>query len=162
MPQARKKATKAPKVQNQMSRRIEESVFLLSILVAVYLLACIASYDPLDPGPFNTTASAQIHNTGRVLGAWLANFFLFLSGYVAYAVPLIVVFAGWSASTEPPLRRIAEAGVISLWLERAMAASSYQGRRGFKDFVSLSEKSTKYVARPRKRQSIWKRGGRER
>ncbi len=88
MPQARKKATKAPKVQNQMSRRIEESVFLLSILVAVYLLACIASYDPLDPGPFNTTASEQIHNTGRVLGAWLANFFLFLSGYIAYAVPL--------------------------------------------------------------------------
>ena len=85
-----------------MSRRIEESVFLLSILVAVYLLACIASYDPLDPGPFNTTASEQIHNTGRVLGAWLANFFLFLSGYIAYAVPLIVVFAGWSAYTETP------------------------------------------------------------
>ncbi len=85
-----------------MSQRIEESVFLLSILVAVYLLACIASYDPLDPGPFNTTASEQIHNTGRVLGAWLANFFLFLSGYIAYAVPLIVVFAGWSAYTETP------------------------------------------------------------
>ncbi len=83
-----------------MSRRIQESIFLLSILVAVYLLACIASYDPLDPGYFNRTAAEEVNNTGRVLGAWLADFFLFLSGYVAYLVPLIVVFAGWSAYTE--------------------------------------------------------------
>ena len=86
-----------------MSRRIQESVFLLSILVAVYLVACLASYDALDPGPFNTTASDQVSNTGRVLGAWLANFLLFLGGYVAYLAPLIVVYAGWSAyaDTEP-------------------------------------------------------------
>jgi len=83
-----------------MSRRVQESVFLLSILVSVYLLACLLSYDPLDPGPFNTTASAQVSNTGRVLGAWLANFLLFLCGYVAYLAPLIVVYAGWSAWSE--------------------------------------------------------------
>jgi len=83
-----------------MSRRIQESIFLLSILVGVYLLACIASYSPLDPGPFNTTASDQVQNTGRILGAWLANFFLFLIGYVAYLVPLIVVYSGWSAYSE--------------------------------------------------------------
>jgi S-DNA-T family DNA segregation ATPase FtsK/SpoIIIE len=83
-----------------MSRRIQESIFLLSILVGVYLIACIASYDPLDPGYFNKTASDEVNNTGRVLGAWLADFFLFLSGYVAYLIPLIVVFAGWSAYTE--------------------------------------------------------------
>ncbi|NND44548.1 MAG: cell division protein FtsK [Xanthomonadales bacterium] len=79
-----------------MSRRVQESAFLLSMLVSVYLLACLFSYDPLDPGPFNTTASEQVSNVGRVLGAWLANFLLFLGGYVAYLVPLIVVFAGWS------------------------------------------------------------------
>ena len=85
-----------------MSRRIQESIFLLSILVGVYLLACIGSYSPLDPGPFNTTASDQVQNTGRVLGAWLANFFLFLGGYVAYLVPLIIVYAGWSAYSDSP------------------------------------------------------------
>ncbi len=80
-------------------------MFLLSVLVAVYLFACLISYDPLDPGPFNSTASDQVQNTGRLLGAWLANFLLFLGGYVAYLVPLIVVYAGWSAysdaATEP-------------------------------------------------------------
>ncbi len=85
-----------------MTRRIQESVFLLSVLVAVYLFACLISYDPMDPGPFNSTATDQVQNTGRVLGAWLANFFLFLTGYIAYLVPLIVVYAGWStyADTE--------------------------------------------------------------
>ena len=83
-----------------MSRRIQESIFLLSILLGVYLLACIASYDPLDPGYFNKTASEEVTNTGRILGAWLADFFLFLTGYIAYLAPIIIVFAGWSAYSE--------------------------------------------------------------
>jgi S-DNA-T family DNA segregation ATPase FtsK/SpoIIIE len=105
-----------------MSRRIQESVFLLSILVAVYLVACLASYDALDPGPFNTTASDQVSNTGRVLGAWLANFLLFLGGYVAYLAPLIVVYAGWSAyaDTEPV---VSSQDYKSGWIE-AMARIS--------------------------------------
>jgi S-DNA-T family DNA segregation ATPase FtsK/SpoIIIE len=105
-----------------MSRRIQESVFLLSILVAVYLVACLASYDALDPGPFNTTASDQVSNSGRVLGAWLANFLLFLGGYVAYLAPLIVVYAGWSAyaDTEPV---VSSQDYKSGWIE-AMARIS--------------------------------------
>lgn len=75
-------------------------MFLLTILLAVYLIACLISYDPMDPGPFATTASDQVSNTGRVLGAWLANFFLFLTGYVAYLLPPLVVYAGWSLWTE--------------------------------------------------------------
>ncbi len=73
---------------------------MLSVLAAVYLIACLASYDPLDPGPFNQAATDEVRNTGRVLGAWLANFFLFLTGYVAYLVPLVLVYAGWNAYSE--------------------------------------------------------------
>jgi S-DNA-T family DNA segregation ATPase FtsK/SpoIIIE len=100
LPQARKKTRKTPKVQNQMPRRVQESIFLLSILISVYLLACISSYDPLDPGFFNKTATDDVGNTGRILGAWLADFLLHLSGYVAYLVPVVVVFVGWSAYSE--------------------------------------------------------------
>jgi S-DNA-T family DNA segregation ATPase FtsK/SpoIIIE len=98
--QALKKTRKPQPVTSRMARRIQESVFLFSVLVAVYLFACLVSYDPMDPGPFNSTAAGQVQNTGRVLGAWLANFFLFLAGYIAYLVPLIVVYAGWSAYSE--------------------------------------------------------------
>ena len=102
MPQARKKARKAPAQPDHMARRVQESIFLFSILLAVYLFASLVSYDPLDPGPFATAVSDQVNNTGRVLGAWLANCFLFLTGYIAYLLPLVVVYAGWSAYSDKP------------------------------------------------------------
>jgi S-DNA-T family DNA segregation ATPase FtsK/SpoIIIE len=93
--QAKKKSKSAIPDMNQVARRLTESFFILTILLAIYLLACLASYDPADPGPFNPVAPDQVQNIGRVLGAWLANFFLFLSGYLAYLVPVMVVFIGW-------------------------------------------------------------------
>ena len=96
MPQARKKKpTKAP-ATSHIARRLQESAFIVSILLGVFLLACLATYDAMDPGPFNTTASDQVQNAGRILGAWLANFFLFLTGYVGYLLPVIVIYAGWA------------------------------------------------------------------
>jgi len=68
---------------------------LLSFLVAIYLVASLYTYDPTDPGPFNTTNSDQVQNAGRILGAWIANFFLFLTGYIAYLLPVITIYGGW-------------------------------------------------------------------
>ena len=95
MPQAKKKSSSAIVEGNQITHRLAESVFILMVLVAIYLVACLASYDPTDPGPFNTVASQKVSNVGRVLGAWLANFFLFLTGYLAYLLPLVLVYVGW-------------------------------------------------------------------
>jgi S-DNA-T family DNA segregation ATPase FtsK/SpoIIIE len=95
LPQARKKTTRSVVKQTQLIKHLRESGFLLSILVAVYLVASLFSYDPADPGPFNTTNSDQVQNTGRILGAWIANFFLFLTGYIAYLLPVITVYGGW-------------------------------------------------------------------
>ena len=95
MPQARKKARKTEPANSQIALRLCESFFILTILLAVYLVACLGSYDPTDPGPFNPVASDQVHNIGRLLGAWLANFFMFLTGYLAYSLPVLLVYTGW-------------------------------------------------------------------
>jgi S-DNA-T family DNA segregation ATPase FtsK/SpoIIIE len=95
LPQAKKKSKSAIPEGNQIAHRLSESFFILTILLGVYLVACLVSYDPADPGPFNTVASDRVSNLGRVLGAWLANFFLFLTGYLAFLVPLVLVFIGW-------------------------------------------------------------------
>jgi S-DNA-T family DNA segregation ATPase FtsK/SpoIIIE len=95
LPQAKKKARSAVPEAQLITHRLTESFFILTILLAVYLLACLASYDPADPGPFNTVASDRVSNLGRVLGAWLANALLFLTGYLAYTVPLVVAYCGW-------------------------------------------------------------------
>jgi len=95
LPQAKKKSRIDLPDSRQMAHRLGESFFILTALVAVYLVACLASYDPADPGPFNPVASSHVGNVGRVLGAWLANFFLFLTGYLAYLLPVLLVYVGW-------------------------------------------------------------------
>ena len=111
MAQARKKSRPVLPATTGLVRRLRESLFLLSVLAAVYLTACLLSYDPNDPGPFNTVAADRVHNLGRVLGAWLANFLLFLSGYIAYLLPLLIVYGGWlvyAERDEDPQGRLAE------------------------------------------------------
>jgi S-DNA-T family DNA segregation ATPase FtsK/SpoIIIE len=93
--QARKKTGAAASGRSELVHGLSESFFLLTILLAVYLVACLLSYEPTDPGPFNTVASDQVQNIGRLLGAWLANFFLFLTGYIAYLLPVLIVYSGW-------------------------------------------------------------------
>ncbi len=95
MQHARKKVRKTETVSSQIALRLRESFFILTILLSVYLLACLASYNPTDPGPFSSVASDQVHNVGRLLGAWLANFFLFLTGYLAYILPVLLMYIGW-------------------------------------------------------------------
>ncbi len=95
MAQARKKAVKKAGAPSRLTRHLKESAFLLSILVAVYIVACLATYDPTDPGPFNSTNSDHVQNAGRILGAWIADALLGLTGYIAYLFPLIVVYGGW-------------------------------------------------------------------
>jgi S-DNA-T family DNA segregation ATPase FtsK/SpoIIIE len=95
LPQARKKAVKAVSKPSRLNHHLKESAFLLSILVAVYLVACLFTYHPTDPGPFSTTNSDHVQNAGRILGAWIADAFLGLTGFIAYLLPIITVYAGW-------------------------------------------------------------------
>jgi S-DNA-T family DNA segregation ATPase FtsK/SpoIIIE len=78
-----------------LTQHLKESTFLLSILVAIYLVACLYTYHPTDPGPFSTTNSDQVQNAGRILGAWISDAFLGLTGYIAYLIPVITIFGGW-------------------------------------------------------------------
>ncbi len=94
MLQAHKKTSKVVTAPSQLPHRLRESAFLLSILVAVYLVACLFTYSPTDPGPFSTSNSDHVQNAGRIFGAWIADAFLGLTGYVAYLLPVITVFAG--------------------------------------------------------------------
>ena len=112
MAQARKKTVKVARKPSRLGHHLKETGFLLSILVAVYLVACLFTYDPNDPGPFNTTNSDQVQNLGRILGAWIANFFLFLTGYIAYLLPIISVYGGWRLWNDDS--RGSENGIVEL------------------------------------------------
>src|SRR5690625_7391166 len=83
-----------------MKRRISEALFLLIAVAAIYLLLCLASHHPSDPGWSRSAGSGPIHNLGGAFGAWLADLFLQIFGYMGYAAPLLIGFAGFRVLRE--------------------------------------------------------------
>lgn len=71
---------------------LREGVLIVFIIVAVFLLLAFATFHATDPGWTNTGSGQHVANlTGRV-GAWFANVFLFILGYAAYLIPVLLVY----------------------------------------------------------------------
>lgn len=63
-----------------------------------YLLVCLFTYSPADPGwDRESSLLAPLHNWGGVGGAWIASFLLFLTGYVAFLLPIMLGVIAWIA-----------------------------------------------------------------
>jgi S-DNA-T family DNA segregation ATPase FtsK/SpoIIIE len=75
-------------------RRLAESAFLITLVLALYLLLALATHDPGDPGWSRAAASDRIANLGGSFGAWLSDLFLVLFGYMAYVAPVLIALAG--------------------------------------------------------------------
>ena len=55
-----------------MRRRLREAAFLLLLPLVVYLLACLASYNPQDSG-WSHAGTGVTRNIGGTVGAWAAD-----------------------------------------------------------------------------------------
>jgi len=64
----------------------------------LYLLACLVSYSPDDPGWSNSgSVTGQVQNLGGLAGAWIADVLITLFGYAAFVLPLILGAVAWIA-----------------------------------------------------------------
>jgi S-DNA-T family DNA segregation ATPase FtsK/SpoIIIE len=79
-----------------MQRRLREAAFLLLLPVAVYLLLCLITYSPDDPGWSHAGRPDNLRNLGGTVGAWAADLSFYLFGYLAYAFPLMLLIFGWT------------------------------------------------------------------
>ena len=68
---------------------------LLLLAVAVYFMLSLGSYSPDDPGWSFTGPREQVLNAGGPVGAWFADVFLYLFGFLAYLFPVMVGWSGW-------------------------------------------------------------------
>ncbi len=64
------------------------------IFGAIYLLISLGSYSPQDPGWSYVGPGTAVQNAGGPVGAWFSDVFLYLFGWFAYLLPLMVA---WSA-----------------------------------------------------------------
>jgi DNA segregation ATPase FtsK/SpoIIIE, S-DNA-T family len=130
---------------NTMQRLLREAAFMLLFPLAIYLLACLVSYDPSDNGWSHATQPAgRAHNIGGAFGAWSADLAFYLFGYIAYTFPLLLLAFGWTmfrgrteqnaTALEPTLRLvggvaffISGCGLASLHVDRATMLPAHAG-----------------------------------
>ena len=95
MAQARRKKEEKGKLAHYVTRGLREAALLILGTLGIYLLVSLASYYPGDPGWSHSSSVAEIRNAGGVVGAWLADVLLYLFGYLAYLLPVMVAYSGW-------------------------------------------------------------------
>ncbi|OQX12040.1 MAG: cell division protein FtsK [Thiothrix lacustris] len=86
-------------ILNQKKRLgLQQASVIIFMGIAAVILLALLSYSPLDPGPFHhNTRVGPCDNLAGCKGAWLADFLLGLLGYLAYALPLVLVVMGLTA-----------------------------------------------------------------
>ena len=78
-----------------LSHGIRESILVVLVAVGVYLFLALITYDRTDPGWSVSGTDGMVQNLGGSAGAFFADLFLFLFGYLAYLAPLMVAYSGW-------------------------------------------------------------------
>ena len=93
--QARPKKTTGKPLGTQVSRGLREGALWILLAIAVFLVIALVSYDPQDPGWSHVGGSGEVHNLAGPVGAWFADVFYYLFGYLAFLAPVIVAYSGW-------------------------------------------------------------------
>ena len=76
-------------------RGSREAALIALYSVALYLVISLSTYHSGDPGWSHSGHVEHIQNQGGVVGAWIADVFLYLFGYLAYLLPVMFGFLGW-------------------------------------------------------------------
>lgn len=78
-----------------LSWRLREGVVICLGALALFLLLALATYHHQDPGWTFTGSGERVHNAAGRAGAWLADVFLQLFGYLAYVFPFMIVYLAY-------------------------------------------------------------------
>ena len=103
MAQAKQKIEKTP-LGLHMTRGMREGALFIFAFIALYCFIALISYAPGDPGWSNSSQSGKVSNLGGITGAYFADIFLALFGYLAYLVPLMIAYTGWLIYRQMPIK----------------------------------------------------------
>jgi len=100
---ALKKPKQNVKLSAAVARSLREGTLFVLCAVALLLLLALLTYHSQDPGFSDTGEPGPVGNWIGPVGAWLAEFFLFLFGRPAYLFPVMLAYAGWLVHRERAL-----------------------------------------------------------
>jgi DNA segregation ATPase FtsK/SpoIIIE, S-DNA-T family len=85
----------AARFTESVSRGLRESAAIALAVVALVLLAALATYSAEDPG-FSFTGGGTVHNRIGPVGAWVADTLFFLFGRPAFLFPVMLGIWSWT------------------------------------------------------------------
>ncbi|MDH5425595.1 MAG: DNA translocase FtsK 4TM domain-containing protein [Gammaproteobacteria bacterium] len=93
--QRTKEAKSLPRLTTHIGRGAREGALYILLAIALFLISAMITYSPDDPGWSHAGPRDVVHNYTGHAGAWLADVFLYLFGYLAYLFPLMIAYSGW-------------------------------------------------------------------
>ena len=82
-------------MSTHVSRGLREGALLIFSAIALFLIVALLSYAPTDPGWSQVGGQAEVKNLAGRVGAWFADVFYYLFGFLAFLAPIIVAYSGW-------------------------------------------------------------------
>ncbi len=95
MAQATRKETTRSPLAIHLAQGLKEAALWVCAAMALLVFAALATYSPHDPGFSFSGMAGHVHNAIGPVGAWLADFLLFLIGYPAFLFPILLAWGGW-------------------------------------------------------------------
>ena len=92
MAQAKSKKQDESVVLEHLYPRLREGGLIALVAICIYLSLALFSFDPDDPGWTYTGSGAEVSNLVGLSGAWIADVFLYICGYMAFIFPLMLAY----------------------------------------------------------------------
>lgn len=91
-PAAKPKSRGAPPI---FKRALREGILITTAALCGFLALSLFSYSTSDPGWSQTGEAGYIRNSAGPAGAWLADVFFSLFGYLAFLFPVMLAYQVW-------------------------------------------------------------------
>ena len=79
-------------LNRHLEQRLREAGMIFSFAIGIYMLVALMSYDAGDPAWSHSGTNSQIQNVGGAAGAWLSDLMLYLFGFMAFLLPIMLFY----------------------------------------------------------------------
>lgn len=100
MAKARRKNEASEVFAEHFYKRLREGILITMTAIAVFIMIALVSYQSADPGWSNVGVTESAKNAEGSVGAWIADVFLYLFGYLAYLLPTSIFLGTWRVCRE--------------------------------------------------------------